>query len=256
MKLIKKLNNKKKYRFDDFTDAKYRQYLKVAKSKFEFISYGMAEKAGNTCLWRHDVDTSPHRALKLAIIEHEESVQANYFIHLHSERYNAIEGETVEIFNKIADLGHNLGLHFDPLFFKEQIKTSKDLEKYLIFEKNILDQIINIKISTFSFHNPSLYDFDYSADALGGLTNAYGKTIREKFEYISDSFCIWRYRTLDDVLSDDSIKNLHVLLHPACWSKKPKSPYRRFLHTIDGRRKKVHDMYIDFRDKHDLEVIR
>ncbi len=92
---------KNKFRFQDFTEQKYRQYLQKANRKFRFIRFEEERFAENTCLWRHDIDTSPHRALKLAQIENEEGVSATYFFLLHSNRYNFLEKEIVDIAKEI-----------------------------------------------------------------------------------------------------------------------------------------------------------
>ena len=54
------------YYFDDFTEDNYRQLIKLAKSNYNFIKYEDYNKKGKNLLWRHDIDFSVHRALKLA----------------------------------------------------------------------------------------------------------------------------------------------------------------------------------------------
>ena len=124
-----KMSRKINLDVEDFTEKKYRQYLRIAKQKFKFISFENADAKGNTCLWRHDIDTSPHRALKLAQIEHEEEVAATYFFLLHSNRYNFLEKEIVNIAIEIERLGHHIGLHFDPRFHNGEINKKKDLNE-------------------------------------------------------------------------------------------------------------------------------
>lgn len=53
---------------EDFTEKNYRSLIKKAKKKFKFLFYGDKSEV-NHVLWRHDVDFSMHRALKLAEIE-------------------------------------------------------------------------------------------------------------------------------------------------------------------------------------------
>ena len=65
--------------FKDFTDEIYSNIVNKASQKWPFISFKHAKKNGKACLWRHDIDFSLNRALKLAEIEigtfHEEILQ-------------------------------------------------------------------------------------------------------------------------------------------------------------------------------------
>jgi len=91
---------------------------------------------------------------------------------------------------------------------------------------------------------------------LGGLVNAYSKRIQDKFEYISDSYCFWRFKTLEEVLEDQTIKNLQVLIHPVCWTPKVMSPFNRFKRAVNGRAEKTISDYISFAKKINRKVIK
>lgn len=245
-----------KYRFADFTENKYRQLIASTKQKFTFISYGDIPAAGSTCLWRHDVDTSPWRALRLAHIENEIGVSASYFFLLHSDRYNLLDEETANMVRSIQELGHHIGLHFSPAFYGEKIRTKADLEKYLRLEREFMQATFDLHINVFSFHNPSLMDFDYSQETIAGMINTYARSIQQKYTYISDSFCIWRFKTLEEVLADDTVKDLQVLLHPVCWSEEEKSPFARFKDAVDRRRDQTLDHYLKVANKIGRKVIK
>ncbi len=60
---------------DDFTEAAYGRLLDAAMTRFRFV--GIAEPLSNdaVCLWRHDIDMSPHRACRLAEMEAERALQ-------------------------------------------------------------------------------------------------------------------------------------------------------------------------------------
>src|SRR4051812_26225051 len=94
----------------DFTEEHYRELLRLAGEKYEFVSFTDTQRAGRTVLWRHDIDMSPQRALALARMEAEEEVAATYLVLLHSEFYNALESSVVDVLRRIVDLGHHLGL--------------------------------------------------------------------------------------------------------------------------------------------------
>src|SRR4051794_14022454 len=98
---------------EDFTEGAYLSLIHEARLGYSF------EPFGTTCvhphvLWRHDVDASVHRALVLARIEAELGVRSTYFFALRSEFYNLLESGVTRRAREILELGHWLGLHFDP----------------------------------------------------------------------------------------------------------------------------------------------
>lgn len=226
----------KTYFFDDFTESEYQKLLQMAKARWEFCSYPEYRKPGRICLWRHDIDSSVHRAYRLAQIEASEGVQATYFVLLHSERYNALEPEVFSRLVKIRDLGHDLALHFDPTFYLDHIRDLNDLESYLVFEQQFLGKLFGIEIKSFSFHNPAIGGWlKYDAEQMGGMINAYGRTLQTEFGYCSDSNGYWRYRRLREVLESGEDEKLQVLTHPVFWVPTPMSPRDRILRAIEGR---------------------
>jgi len=252
-----KTNYRQKYHFDDFTESAYRECLKIAKNQYEFVDFLNFKKEARICLWRHDIDTSPHRGLSLARIEFQEDVKSTYFFHFHSDRYNAFDKEIRTIMSEILHLGHDIGLHFDPKYYSDEILSNSDIEKYLQYEKDILSNIINRDVHAFSFHNPSTNNLlDINQETFCGITNAYNRYIKENFEYCSDSFCYWRFRRLIDVLNDTTIQKLHILTHPVCWTPTALSPYARFLRAARGRSKKTIQTYRQNAKKNNRKIIR
>ena len=99
---------------DDFTTIQYRSLLKLARSNYLFTSADeMNNPLAGRILWRHDVDYSLNRAVKLAVIEQEEQVRAHYFINIRSDFFSVTEASQVALVRMIVDLGHFVGLHFD-----------------------------------------------------------------------------------------------------------------------------------------------
>lgn len=232
------------YNFDDFTEESYAQLLDLAVSRYKCISYSeiqSIEGAQEFILWRHDVDVSPHRAYALAEIENQHNVQATYFIMLGSDHYNLFENEIKTLFLKIVSLGHKVGLHFDPTLYS--IMSRKELEHYLKFEKSILEKLLNVEITSFSFHNPTDEMFKYDNLLYAGLINTYAKDIKEKFLYCSDSNGYWRHKRLYDFLIEPIVGNRQVLTHPEWWQEKPLSPRDRISRSINGRAQKRHMHY-------------
>ena len=221
---------------DDFSESSYRELLRLAKNTWRFVNYSNCFSEGRTILWRHDVDISIHRALRLAEIEHEEGVTSTFFLLLHSTFYNLLEFEIVQKVEAIIAMGHAIGLHFDPAFYDGKISSNNQLTDMMELEKKILEGYFCTSITTVSWHNPSEEDLlSMNADSCAGMINAYGARIRKEYAYLSDSNGIWRYRRLRDVLEEGADEKLQVLTHPEWWQKSPMSPRERKFRAVDGR---------------------
>lgn len=221
-----------KYRFADFTEDAYREMLRTAKRGYAFEPFGTRSQARHA-LWRHDVDISVHRALRLAQIEADEGVRATYFFLLRSEYYNLLEGPVLTRAREVLSLGHWLGLHFDPSTFDPH--SPDELERGLVRERDFLADLLERPIDAFSFHNPTIHGLDFRMDEIAGMLNTYGRGIDERYTYVSDSNGYWRHSRLPDVLEAADEQRLHVLTHPEWWQAEPMSPKQRLARAIEGR---------------------
>jgi hypothetical protein len=227
---------------DDFTEAAYRKILRLAKQRYEFVGFRDSFRP-NTVLWRHDLDLSIHRALRLAEIEYEEGVQATYFFLLHSPYYNLLEFDICQMAKKILSLGHKAALHFDFKFY-ETTMIQKHFSALVEKEKAFLGDLLDAEVEAISYHNPSPTELsDYNKEELCGMRNAYGKELQANYRYCSDSNGYWRFDPLPKVLKDPSISNLQVLTHPEWWTPTPLSPRQRVSRCIDGRAQFQHQRY-------------
>jgi hypothetical protein len=242
-----------RYRFADFTEDRYREMLAAAKRTYSFEPFGTTSQAPHV-LWRHDVDLSPHRALRLAEIEAEEGVRATYFVYLHSELYNLLEADVFDRVRRILELGHWPGLHFDPSFYG--IRPEEKPTEKIRFERDLLTELIGRPVEAFSFHNPTTSELVVNDDRLAEMTNAYGRTISENYVYVSDSNGYWRHGRLPDVLAAGEKPRLHVLTHPEWWQAEPMSPRRRLARCIEGRARRSEEWYDDQLRIWDRENIR
>ena len=223
-----------RYHYADFTEDRYREMLAMAKRRYRFEPFGTEEEAPHI-LWRHDVDFSVHRALRLAEIEAEEGVRATYFLFLHSELYNLLEADVFTVAMRILELGHWLGLHFDPQFYARD-DAGGDVEPSIERERRLLEELTGTPVGALSFHNPGVGGLEVpDADRLAGIVNAYGRGIRERYSYVSDSNGYWRHRRLPEVLEAAEEERLHVLTHPEWWQPEPMPPRERVERCIEGR---------------------
>ena len=235
------------YCFDDFTEDEYCNLLKVAKIHWTFIRFPEYKRVGNVCLWRHDIDFSVHRAYQLARIEAEEHVSTTYFLYLHSQFYNLLEREILDLVLKIADLGHDIGLHFEPAFYRADINNIEQFVEKLNFEKTILQHFIHREIQVFSLHNPDIGEWiEIEHDEVAGLINTYGGYFQRNYRYVSDSNGYWRFHRLRDVLESAEDQKLQILTHPEWWTPESMSPRKRIVRCIEGRAANIIKQYDQF----------
>ncbi len=244
------MTNREKYNFDYFTIAHYCEIVKLAKNMgFQFILHKdefMPER--KDIIWRHDVEFSPDIALKMAQIENELGVRATYFFQIHSEFYNTLERYMSDILYKIKDLGHHIGLHYDSHYYN--VNDEEMLERTLKIDKTYFEQVFNLELDTFSFHETTPFILGCQKDYYGGMLNVYSKSIKGNYQYCADSTGFWRYEVLDEVLRDEKVKHLQVLTHDAMWSEAVLSPRQRVRTSIQANADRIKNQYdqilIDF----------
>lgn len=240
------MTNREKYNFDYFTMEHYDVLVKMAVDNgFTFLTYTdkLLQLNRKEILWRHDVEFSPEIALKMAKIEHKHGVKATYFFQTHSEFYNVFEPFHSNILKEIKSLGHEIGLHFDAHYYN--IQTQEELDKYITLDKEYFENVFDIKLRVFSFHNTNPFILSCEKFKYGGLINVYSKYFKTNFNYCADSTGFWRYEILDEVLSDPSVQHLQVLTHDAMWSETVMSPRQRVRTSIQKNADRVKAQYDD-----------
>ena len=231
--------NRLEEHYRDFTVKHYREILQEAKSRYRFAFFG-DDGEDPHILWRHDLDVSAHRAIRVAEIERDCGVCATYFVRLHSEFYNLLEGAVYDRIHGITKMGHRLGLHFESEFYGG-IDNGAELERLLLREKKLLEDWFDSEVGAFSFHNPEGgrllgFDMDRVGEAGNSMINAYGKTMKRRYHYCSDSDGYWRHERLHDVITaDPGHERLHVLTHPEWWQQRPMTPKSRIRRAVRGR---------------------
>lgn len=236
--------NPYEHRFD-FTEKHYRELLRLTKAEYRFVFYNEFRSSERIVLWRHDLDHSIHRALRLAQIEAEEGVKTTYFVHLHNNYYNWWKRDIADKLKEIQAMGHQLGLHFDPAFYQGRMNNGKDIIRRLAWEKQVLEMEFNQKIEVFSFHNPEVVGnwLNYESDRVAGMINTYGRTLKTNFTYCSDSNGYWRFERLWDVLNKAAADRLQVLTHPGWWQERPMHPRERVFRNIYGQAESTMRLY-------------
>ena len=241
------MDNSAKYNFSDFTRGNYKKLLLLAKKNYNFIFYGNSRKNRKTILLRHDIDFSVNSAYTLAKIESGLKIKSTFFILPHSDFYNILEPEITGILLQIIKMGHKIGLHFDSQYYG--IKNEIQLKEKLRFEKKFFEKLLDTKIEVFSFHNPDDIALSFEKYKYEGMINTYATIFKKEIAYISDSNGYWRHKRLEDLLNENSYKDIQILLHPEWWQDKVMSPKERVWRCIDGRAEKTRTKYLSILKK-------
>ena len=96
----------------DFTYAKYFQLLNSLKAqKYNFQTFENYIKQAKTksIVLRHDVDRTPGNSKVIALIENDFGIQTSYYFRIVKESYDE------NIIKQIAELGHEIGYHYEDL---------------------------------------------------------------------------------------------------------------------------------------------
>jgi len=199
-----------------FTLTEYRSLVRLAKQRFRFCAFDRF--AGeHAIIWRHDVEYSLQEMDNIARIDIEEGIVATMYVQVRSPFYNALSDRARQLFATWLAGGLRIGLHFDWEFIRDDFGN---LERYLTADRKVLEALLGVPVTSFSYHNPTDVVLAYKDD-MAGMINAYHPRFfnDEGVRYISDSNGRWRDRNLREVLSDESITKLQVNIHDTWWTE-------------------------------------
>lgn len=216
----------------DFLLDKYQSLLSDALRSRRTLRYREVDQADERSMfWRHDIDVSLRQALIIAEVDSLLGVQSTFFVNVHSDTYNARSSYGRQQVDEIAAKGHHIGIHLDSEFYGH-FESEADLERALVREIDIFEQIFAQRPEVFSFHNPSKDELSFSNIVYADLVNCYGRVFREEFSYVSDSNGYWRYETIEEALVRPARKPLQVLTHAEWWSTVPVAPRERLFRCL------------------------
>ncbi len=222
-----------------FTYDRYRLLLSEFVSKgYTFRKFGEGPKH-KTIYLRHDVDWSPKKAHKMALIESEYGIESTYFVLVTSPLYNPMCKHDKKIIRKIADLGHEVSVHFSTHNYWSQNPGNEILEERVEDEIEILQQVVNDVDPVVSFHIPPdwVLEKDYTS-----FLNTYGTKWFTEMEYIADSSQRWRdQHPLESGLSE----TIQLLTHPGLWGNEDRSFESRLEAAQQARFKSVEQWTAD-----------
>jgi len=179
-------------------------------------------------LLRHDLDHSLRAALPIAEMESECSVRSTYFVQVTCDFYNPLGSEGRSVLGRLAQLGHEIGLHYDSRRYAGIAQRSgpEAAERALRLDVALVEDLAGRPVVSASQHLPS----DTSGFDVRAVLNheAYEERFTSgRMAYVSDSLLAWRQATPHDLL--DRRGSFQLLTHPAKWAA-PVAGLSEFLH--------------------------
>ena len=176
----------------------------LSKLKTLSVAQALKKEIKKGLINRHDVDWSLDDAYYLSQLEMDNGINGTYYIRLNSELYNPQSKKNRILLKKMKKF-FEIGLHFDSTVYDK-----KNLKKGFIQEINILSDIIEDNICTFSDHIPNIYGYIKSYKK--NVFSAYNKKIFTKKDYISDSR--YNYSKNFNYVELSKKKIIYLLTHP------------------------------------------
>lgn len=206
-----------------FSQSKLRQFLYSMKALAPVVSFENWENS-NAFILRHDVDMRIESAYELALMEYEIGIRSTFFFLLTCPLYNVFSTANRDKIREMANLGFEVGLHFDPSIYGNIDYNC--LESVLKQEASMLAMITNKTVKSVSLHNPSVHG-EYPI--FKGFNNAYDPQIFSDDCYLSDSSMSFRGKNPYEFIQKIHEKPIQVLLHPELYANH-EADYRYICH--------------------------
>lgn len=204
----------------DFSYTHFRQLLHTARCHFTAHLLGEAPDVlhahrSPVLFLRHDIKISLSRALRMAEIEHEYGLPATYMIRADSPLYSLDEKNSRLQLWELAQMGHEVGLHFDLANDERQNRPFLSIvEDQLRPACERVEQITYRPVRSLSFHRrvPQLFDGPLQ---VCGRVNADACVLRQQF--LSDvEGNRWNGKPSSGITLPGG-PVLQLLLHPIWW---------------------------------------
>lgn len=182
---------------------------------------------------RHDVDVCAHAALRMAKFEIGRGLRSTYLFLVNSLLYRVEDPEVAAIMSQIADMGHEVALHFD---LDEDLRIGgcapEVVEKEIERAAERVAAASGEVVRSVSFHRP-IETFLRGPLIVAGLINAYAAELM--VWYLSDSNACWREGEPIPILMAPRHSVLQMLVHPIWWGTEH-MPYEDRLSAYHAKR--------------------
>ena len=226
-----------------FSFEDYKEIIRIIQSTGRYMDYHKALKSDKFILMRHDVEYSVERAYELAKVESSMNFNSTYFFQWTNNTYNILSRKNKDLIKDMHERGHYIGLHFALNGLTNMELVRKQIKK----EMDILNEMFEFKIDTFSVHRPSRdvlaenIKFPEYINAYQDEFFTFADNVTEDtpvaVKYLSDANHMWRYGYPDEknILGHDKVQ---ILTHPFAWCKEG---YDNF----DNYKSLVNEKYIE-----------
>jgi hypothetical protein len=187
---------------------------------------------------RHDVDVDIDLALRMAELEMDLQIKSSFFFLTTSDHYNVTSLRSRNSLKRIANMGFEIGLHFDTSIYGE---TGLDrLSELAVNEAEILSESAESPVLSLSLHNPSILG-QYTE--IPGFKNAYAPLIFSPEVYISDS-----RRSFNPLVMElaqlSKLRTMQLLLHPLHFSNVSQNYNSVFVDLIKRKAANLHEDFL------------
>ncbi len=183
-------------------------------------------------LIRHDVDVSLDHAVMLAERELAWDVPATYHVMIDSPFYDVLSKRSIAAIHAIAEMGHEVGLHYDSVARKTDAVDAETRRKDIEDACRILEGIVERPVRSLSFHRPTPAVIGGPLH-LAGRVSAYASDLCQW--YLSDSRGRWREGNPLESLGRPRGEVLQILIHPIWWGARHATPAVRLREFLLGR---------------------
>lgn len=206
-------------KFDTSSMPKFhiREYIEIVNKlkktgyTFKFIK-DMSDDDSMCVYLRHDIDVHCVFAEGMAQEESKHGFFSTYYVLINSH-YNIFYDENVRILKNILSLGHDIGLHYDIVYYPKNYFMAKER---LDFEASILKRLLGVDIKTIVTHEPSRVTWDILKESIDYI-HPHNPKYSSELLYVSDSRRMWRDSDLLWCFSDSPPKKLMLNTHPYSW---------------------------------------
>lgn len=238
----------------------YGEIIDILKTSGKYYSFHQLKEnyKHEFVIMRHDVEFSVDRAYHLAFFEHKNNFHSTYFFQMTNNAYNVFSKRNRDHIKEIADMGHEVGLHFHLNGMSELNVITKQIKK----EIDIMSSMLEMKIDSFSIHRPTVAVLKNTIK-IQGIINAYNDTFFSFTEditknppmikYLSDARHHWNYSLEPDEKTINSYDKIQILVHPYSWTKEGYSNIDNFKKLLVEKNEEMIKT-IDSECKHFAEV--
>jgi hypothetical protein len=199
----------------DFTYGSYLDLLRYIRGLGRVICPLREVPAdGSFVILRHDVDYSVSKAHEMALLERQEGVRSTFMVLLTSPYYNLLQEENRRAIADIADMGHEVGLHFDYDACAASDEQGR-ISEFVRFAE-LIEAELGVTVTSTAQHNPSMTSGRLSVP---GYIDAYSARYFTDIAYLSDSRRLFGTPDVRAFLVQHP--RCQLLIHPLWWSSKP-----------------------------------